>query len=248
MKGAIPIASRMCTKPGWRLPIRVAITFTFSGTKALLRQRQSLYNSFQQTPRDGLTLQTRETVDSENGLIERSLLIAPEYARELQVMVRIQALHSLGSITTRSRICVLLVCFLIGLLGGCSPKKDESAVLVPVQAMFDGMAHRDAAAIKAPWLPGGVLVLVQNGVLSQLTVEFWANRVATSGTTHIEERIHDPEIHIDHDLAVVWAPFDFFIDGRLDHCGRDLFNLHKKSGKWQIVALAATTRKDCTSK
>jgi hypothetical protein len=192
-------------------------------------------------------LQTRETVDSENGLIERSVLIAPEYARELQVMHRIQALHSLGSVTTRSHICVLLVCFMIGLLCGCSPKKDEAAVLVPVQAMFDGMAHRDAAAIKAPWLPGGVLVVVQNGVLSQLTVEFWANRVATSGTTQIEERIHDPEVRIDHDLAVVWAPFNFFIDGKLDHCGRDLFSLNAKNGKWQIVALAATTRTDCAA-
>ena len=147
----------------------------------------------------------------------------------------------------RSRLRLLLVCFLICLLGGCSAKKDEAAVLVPVQAMFDGMAHRDAAAIKAPWLPGGVLVVVQDGVLSQLTVEFWANRVATSGTTHIEERIHDPEVRIDHDLAVVWAPFNFFIDGKLDHCGRDLFNLNQKNGKWQIVALAATTRTDCAT-
>jgi hypothetical protein len=113
--------------------------------------------------------------------------------------------------------------------------------------MFDGMAHRDAAAIKGPWLPGGVLVLVQEGDLSRITIENFANRLANSGTTHIEERIHDPRVSIDHDLAVVWAPFDFFIDGKLDHCGRDVFNLTQKSGRWQIVALAATTRKDCTA-
>jgi hypothetical protein len=158
-----------------------------------------------------------------------------------------QELHPLGNVPTPSRLCILLVCSLIGLLSGCSRKKDEAAVLVPIQAVFDGMTHRDAAAITAPWLPGGVLVVERDGVLSQFTVEFWANRVATSGTTHIEERIHDPEIRIDHDLAVVWAPFNFFIDGRLDHCGRDLFSLNQKNGKWQIVALAATTRKDCTS-
>jgi Putative lumazine-binding len=161
-------------------------------------------------------------------------------------MDRRQGLQSLRSTPTRSCLCVLLACFLMGLLGGCPARKDKAAVLVPVHAMFDGMAHRDAAAIRAPWLPGGVLVVVQDGVLSQLTVEFWANRVQTSGTTHIEERIHDPEVHIDHDLAAVWAPFNFYIDGKLDHCGRDLFNLNQKNGKWQIVALAATTRKDCT--
>jgi hypothetical protein len=145
----------------------------------------------------------------------------------------------------RSRLHAVIVCFTVGLLGGCSARQDKMAVLVPIQAMFDGMAHRDAAAIKAPWLPGGVLVLVQEGVLSQITIEKVASRIATSGTTHIEERIHDPHVHIDHDLAVVWAPFNFFIDGKLDHCGRDLFNLIQKSGRWQIAALAATTRKDC---
>ncbi len=155
--------------------------------------------------------------------------------------------QSLRSVPAQSLLCVLQVCLLMSLLGGCSANKDEAAVLVPVQAMFDGMAHRDAAAIKAAWLPGGVLVVVQSGVLSQLTVEFWANRVATSGTTHIEERIHDPEVRIDHDLAVVWAPFNFYIDGKLDHCGRDLFNLNQKNGKWQIVGLAATTRTDCAA-
>jgi Putative lumazine-binding len=156
-------------------------------------------------------------------------------------------LQSIKSFTTRSRLCVMLVCSAIGLLNGCSAKKDEAAVLVPVQAMFDEMAHRDAAAIKAPWLPGGVLVVVRDGVLSQLTVEFWANRVATSGAKHIEEPIYDPEVHIDHDLALIWAPFNFLIDGKPDHCGMDLFSLNQKNGKWQIIAFAATTRKDCTS-
>ena len=160
-------------------------------------------------------------------------------------MNRNQELQSLVSIPRQSHLYILIACFVMVLLSGCSASKDDAAVLIPIQAMFDGMAHRDAAAIKAPWLPGGVLVVVNDGVLSQLTVEFWAKRVATSGTTHIEERIHDPEIHIDHDLAVVWAPLKFYIDGKLDHCGRDLFSLNQKNGKWQIVALAATTRKDC---
>ena len=152
-----------------------------------------------------------------------------------------------AAFSMRSHLHAVIVFFAIGLLSGCTARQDEKAVLAPTQAMFDGMAHRDAVAIKAPWLPGGVLVVVQNGVLSQFTVEFWANRVATSGTTHIEEHIHDPEVRIDHDLAIVWAPFNFYIDGKLDHCGRDLFSLNQKNGKWQIVALAATTRTDCAA-
>jgi Putative lumazine-binding len=145
------------------------------------------------------------------------------------------------------RLHALVFCLAVGLPAGCSARKEEIAVLAPVQAMFDGMTHRDAAAIKAAWLPGGVLVLVREGNLSQMTVEDFAHRVATSGTTHIEERIHDPHVRIDHNLAVVWAPFNFFIDGKLDHCGRDLFNLTQKSSGWQIASVTAATRKDCTA-
>ncbi len=125
---------------------------------------------------------------------------------------------------------------------------EEQAVLAPVKAMFDGMAKRDAAAIKEPLLPGGTMVLMRDGKPTQMTFDAFAERVGRPGTTQIEERIHDPLIRIDNDLAVVWAPFDFFVDGKVDHCGTDLFNLVRKDGKWLIASVADTGRKDCPAK
>src|ERR1700756_3252922 len=124
----------------------------------------------------------------------------------------------------------------------------EEAVLAPVKAMFDGMAKRDAAAIKEPLLPGGTMVLMRDGKPTQMTFEAFADRVGRPGTTQIEERIHDPLVRIDNDLAVVWAPFEFLIDGKVDHCGTDLFNLVRKDGKWVIASVADTGRKDCQVK
>ncbi|WP_353065234.1 nuclear transport factor 2 family protein [Tunturibacter psychrotolerans] len=125
---------------------------------------------------------------------------------------------------------------------------EEQAVLAPVTAMFDGMAKRDAAAIKEPTLPGGTMVLMRDGKPTQMTFEDFANRVGKPGTTKIEERIHDPLIRIDNDLAVVWAPFEFLVDGKVDHCGTDLFNLVHKDGKWLIAGVTDTGRKDCLVK
>ncbi len=125
---------------------------------------------------------------------------------------------------------------------------EEQAVLAPVKAMFDGMAKRDAAAIKEPLLPGGTMVLMRDGKPVQMTLEAFADRVGKPGTTQIEERIHDPLVRIDNDLAVVWAPFEFLIDGKVDHCGTDLFNLVRKDGKWLIASVADTGRKDCPAK
>jgi hypothetical protein len=136
--------------------------------------------------------------------------------------------------------------FLTSSLHASTP--EEQAVLAPVTAMFDGMAKRDAAAIKEPLLPGGTMVLMRDGKPTQMTFEDFAARVGKPGTTKIEERIHDPLIRIDNDLAVVWAPFEFLVDGKVDHCGTDLFNLVRKDGKWLIASVADTGRKDCSVK
>jgi hypothetical protein len=125
---------------------------------------------------------------------------------------------------------------------------EEQAVLAPVNAMFDGMTKRDAAAIKEPTLPGGTMVLMRDGKPTQMTIVAFADRVGRPGTTHIEERIHDPLVRIDNDLAMVWAPFEFLVDGKVDHCGTDLFNLVRKDGKWLIASVADTGRKDCAVK
>jgi Putative lumazine-binding len=136
--------------------------------------------------------------------------------------------------------------FLTASLHGATP--EEQAVLAPVNAMFDGMAKRDAAAIKTPLLPGGSMVLMRDGKPAQMTFEAFADRLAKPGTTRIEERIHDPLVRIDNDLAVVWAPFEFLVDGKVDHCGTDLFNLVRMDGRWLIASVADTGRKDCPAR
>jgi len=122
---------------------------------------------------------------------------------------------------------------------------EQQAVLLPITQMFDGMEKRDAATIKKPLLSGGTMVLMRDGKPSQMTFEKFADLVGKPGTTHIQERIHDPLVRIDHDLAVVWAPFEFLVDGKVDHCGTDLFNLVHTDGKWVIASVADTGRKDC---
>ena len=125
---------------------------------------------------------------------------------------------------------------------------EQQAVLAPVQQMFDGMTKRDAATIKKPVLAGGVMVLMRDGKPARMTFEEFADRVGKPGTTKIEERIHDPLVRIDNDLAVVWAPFEFLVDGKVDHCGTDLFNLVRVDGQWIIAGVADTGRKDCSGK
>ncbi len=124
----------------------------------------------------------------------------------------------------------------------------DSAVLAPIDAMFHGMTARDPAAIKAAALPGTILVLMRDGKPEQMTMDAFADHFSKPTKAHLEERIHDPLVRTDHDLAVVWAPFEFLVDGKPDHCGTDLFNLVQTGGKWVIAGIADTGTKSCAAK
>jgi hypothetical protein len=129
--------------------------------------------------------------------------------------------------------------------GGQTP---DASVLAPIDAMFHGMTDRDPAAIKSAALPGTILVLMRDGKPEQMTIDAFADHFSKPGKAHLEERIHDPLVRTDNDLAVVWAPFEFLVDGKPDHCGTDLFNLVQTGGKWLIAGIADTGTKTCAVK
>jgi hypothetical protein len=121
----------------------------------------------------------------------------------------------------------------------------EQAVLAPITAMFAAMAKHDVTAFKQPLLTGGSLVLMRDGKPVQMTFDAFADLIGKPGKAQIEERIHDPLVRIDNDLAVVWAPFEFLVDGKVDHCGTDLFNMVRVNGQWLVASIADTGRKAC---
>lgn len=127
-------------------------------------------------------------------------------------------------------------------------QSQDSSVLVPIDAMFHGMTARDPAAIKSAALPGTILVLMRDGKPEQMTIDAFAEHFSKPSKAHLEERIHDPLVRTDHDLAMVWAPFEFLVDGKPDHCGTDLFNLVQTGGKWLIAGIADTGTKACALK
>ncbi len=122
---------------------------------------------------------------------------------------------------------------------------EEKAALASFQAMLDGLGKRDKAAMMAQMLAGGSAVLMRKGKPSQMTFEMLTDRLSQPGQATHEERIHDAVVHVDGDVATVWAPFEFLVDGKIDHCGRDIANLVRIDGRWVIAAIEDNGRSDC---
>jgi hypothetical protein len=124
---------------------------------------------------------------------------------------------------------------------------EEKAVLASFQALLDGLGKRDKSAMMAQVLPTGGAVLMRNGKPAQMTLESLTDRLSQPGPESHEERIHNAVVLVDGNVATVWAPFEFLIDGKVDHCGRDIANMIQVDGHWIIASIADNSRKDCAA-
>ena len=51
------------------------------------------------------------------------------------------------------------------------------------------------------------------------------------------ERIWDPVVTIQGEVAAVQAPYDFHSNGQFSHCGKEVFNLLKTADGWKISSI-----------
>jgi hypothetical protein len=102
--------------------------------------------------------------------------------------------------------------------------------------------------VREQLLPGGMATLIRDGKPLQLHFDAFVERLTITGTEKREQRIYDPLVNIDDDIAVVWVPYKYLIDGKVDHCGTDLFSLFRVDGRWLVSGIADNSRKDCSSK
>jgi len=58
------------------------------------------------------------------------------------------------------------------------------------------------------------------------------------------EKLISVSIHIDGDLASVWAPYEFYFNNKFSHCGANSFQLFNNNGTWEIIYLVDTRRRE----
>jgi hypothetical protein len=128
---------------------------------------------------------------------------------------------------------------------------EDRAVLAPLQAIFDGIAKRNINTIREQLLPGGTATLIRNGQILQLHFDTFVARLAevfSQSPEPIEERIYDPLVRIDDDIAIIWAPYEVLSGGKIHHCGTNIVNLIHRDGRWLISGLADNSRKNCPAR
>ena len=119
-----------------------------------------------------------------------------------------------------------------------SQSDDRAAILETVQKFFDSIELRDRQLLESILVPNSLNISARelDDGEAQFNVMSYDEMVTalTRPGRNAKERSWDETVLIQGNIAVVWTPYDFHVDGEFSHCGIDSFQLIKQDGQWLI--------------
>jgi len=99
--------------------------------------------------------------------------------------------------------------------------------------------------MRAAFVPNAMMQSISATGVKFEGIEGWLRSVgsAPAGTV-IDERLANPVVHVDGDLASIWVDYWLFVGDRLSHCGVDAILLSKLEGAWKIFSVVDTRRRE----
>src|SRR5262245_22728226 len=126
--------------------------------------------------------------------------------------------------------------------------EDQKAVLSAIETLFNALKPADTAGMRAVMHPQGRIV--QTGTREGVpfarvnALNDFLTSIGNAKGRGLEERIYNPEIRIDDNLAVAWVYYDFRVGGQISHCGVDAYHLVRTAEGWRILEIVDTQRRE----
>ena len=123
---------------------------------------------------------------------------------------------------------------------------EEEAVLAVAQQIFDGINTRNGDLIRSAMLPDALTVSTLNRDGVPMTRSSNATQMAedvASATQDFHERMFETTVHVQEGVALVWAAYDFHVNGEFSHCGIDTFSFVKTAEGWKAASLTYTVER-----
>ena len=125
---------------------------------------------------------------------------------------------------------------------------DEADIMAIINQLFDGMRKGDSAMVSAVFDKNVRMASIdtKNNTpkFREGSLERFLNAVGTPHENVWDERIWEPIVQVDGNMAAVWVNYAFYLDDQFSHCGVNAFQLFKSVSGWKIINLTDTRRKD----
>lgn len=121
-----------------------------------------------------------------------------------------------------------------------------------VEFFFDAFHAKDSLALRQAFSKQARLMRSSdhNGesILKPSNIKRFIQSVSTRPSQPVwRESLGKPIVHQQQHLAMVWVPFQFFLDQNLSHCGINAFTLIWEDKRWKILSLIDTATRNCES-
>lgn len=136
----------------------------------------------------------------------------------------------------------------ITLMTKINAQSAEDSVKTVVKKMFEAMRDADTASLRSTFSDNIVFHTIVDAKDGATTVraedpgEFIVF-ISKEKKGAADEQIRFETIKLDGPLAMVWAPYKFYYNGKFSHCGVDSFQLVRINGEWKIQYIIDTRRK-----
>jgi Putative lumazine-binding len=140
-------------------------------------------------------------------------------------------------------ICFTMVCNHANGQHSKTFSPDEQEVLDVINLFFKSMAEKDTVVVRQIMTSDGQYYATreqeEGNYVAMRTHEQYFQGMSSRAEV-FQERMWDPTVMVHKTIAMVWTPYDFYIDGQFSHCGIDCFTLVKTEEGWKISGVVFT--------
>lgn len=118
----------------------------------------------------------------------------------------------------------------------------EYEVLAAVEQIFEGMRTANPDLVRAVFASGARFAGVDAaGAVTVQGVDAWLDGIASS-ERRWDERVYGVEVRVDGIMASAWAPYTFYLDGAVRHCGINSMEFLRDAEGWKVTQISDTRR------
>lgn len=125
----------------------------------------------------------------------------------------------------------------------------ETEVKQTVESFFEAFHQKDTVKLqkvcsKSLRLQSIIEMQLKGTRITEETPhEFYTSLTKMPATVRFEERLLNYTIHVDGAMAIVWTPYEFYVNDKMSHSGVNVFTLYKDNGVWTIISIVDTRRR-----
>lgn len=147
------------------------------------------------------------------------------------------------------RIITILIAVVFSLGISAQNQSEEKAIKKVISTFFDALHQGDSTLMKSTLhqdLKIQTTFTNKEGdkqLRTQTKAQLLKGVASKKVSDKYLEKLLSYTIKIDGNLASVWTPYEFYLNGNFSHCGANSFQLFNNNGQWEIIYLVDMRRR-----